>query len=345
MAPVRGWLARAERLLDGQGETPAHAWLAVVRTYERMLTGDLPGARQWARQAIEVGSKCDPAACRHRTGGRGPAAHPGRRCPARSGAARPGRGGGRLRGPRSALDRDRLLRARVRPAGPRPVRRGRGVDRGDGAVVRDERHRQPPRALPGPPRRDPPAARVVQRGGEPGAHGLRGTAPLPATRARVAAERARTDPPPQGRHRRRGGSLAGRTSRRVGSPTGSRAGAPGPRRRGHRGRLHPRRPRAPLAGALQGATTEHRPAARAAARGAGRDRDRGRRHRPGSFGRRRAGAVAARSRARRWSPAPPSLAEGCGSPTATRRARNSPSPKRCDSGTKSAPRTRRRSHA
>ncbi len=27
-----------------------------------MLTGDLPGARQWARQAIEVGSTCDPAA-------------------------------------------------------------------------------------------------------------------------------------------------------------------------------------------------------------------------------------------------------------------------------------------
>ena len=63
MAPVRGWLARAERLLEGRGETPAHAWFAVVRTYERMLTGDMPGARQWARRAIEVGSKCEPAAC------------------------------------------------------------------------------------------------------------------------------------------------------------------------------------------------------------------------------------------------------------------------------------------
>ena len=28
-----------------------------------MLSGDLPGARQWARRAIEVGSRCDPAAC------------------------------------------------------------------------------------------------------------------------------------------------------------------------------------------------------------------------------------------------------------------------------------------
>ena len=55
MAPVRGWLARAERLLEGRDETPAHAWLAVVRSYERMLTGDMPGARQWARRADRGG--------------------------------------------------------------------------------------------------------------------------------------------------------------------------------------------------------------------------------------------------------------------------------------------------
>ena len=63
MAPVRGWLARAEHLLEGQQETPAHAWLAVVRTYERMLIGDVQGARQWSERAIEVGSKRDAAAC------------------------------------------------------------------------------------------------------------------------------------------------------------------------------------------------------------------------------------------------------------------------------------------
>src|ERR671910_2302815 len=63
MAPVRGWLARAEQLLDGQDENPAHAWLAAIRAYERMLTGDLTGARPWARRAIEVGARCDPAAC------------------------------------------------------------------------------------------------------------------------------------------------------------------------------------------------------------------------------------------------------------------------------------------
>ena len=63
MAPVRGWLARAERLLEGLGETSAGAWLAVVRAFERMLTGDLAGARPWARRAIELGSGLDPAAC------------------------------------------------------------------------------------------------------------------------------------------------------------------------------------------------------------------------------------------------------------------------------------------
>jgi tetratricopeptide (TPR) repeat protein len=62
MAPVRGWLTRAERLLVGHGETPVHAWVAVVRSYERLLVGDLQKAREWAQQAIAVGSTCAPAA-------------------------------------------------------------------------------------------------------------------------------------------------------------------------------------------------------------------------------------------------------------------------------------------
>ncbi len=62
LAPVRGWLARAERLLDGSAETPVHAWLAVVRSYERLLSGDFESARRWARGAIEVGAGREPAA-------------------------------------------------------------------------------------------------------------------------------------------------------------------------------------------------------------------------------------------------------------------------------------------
>jgi tetratricopeptide (TPR) repeat protein len=62
MAPVRGWLARAERLLEGHEETSVHAWLAVVRNYERMLAGDFESARAWARRAIESGAGGDAGA-------------------------------------------------------------------------------------------------------------------------------------------------------------------------------------------------------------------------------------------------------------------------------------------
>ncbi|MFJ3726668.1 transcriptional regulator [Streptomyces sp. NPDC090045] len=62
MAPVRGWLRRAERLLDPASATPAHAWFAVVRTFERLLSGDLDAARDWAGRAVGTGSPTDPAA-------------------------------------------------------------------------------------------------------------------------------------------------------------------------------------------------------------------------------------------------------------------------------------------
>ena len=78
MAPVRGWLRRAEQLLDDGGITPAHAWFAVVRNYERMLSGDRPSAETWARRAIEVGSRCDPAAAAIGRVARGATADPRR---------------------------------------------------------------------------------------------------------------------------------------------------------------------------------------------------------------------------------------------------------------------------
>ncbi len=62
MAPVRGWTKRCEQLLEGLDETPVHAWLAVIRNYERLLSGDFEEARRWARQAIETGTRCAPAA-------------------------------------------------------------------------------------------------------------------------------------------------------------------------------------------------------------------------------------------------------------------------------------------
>ena len=62
MAPIRGWVKRAERLLEGYDETPTHAWVAVIRSYERLMTGDLRAAGEWAARAIAVGSICNPAA-------------------------------------------------------------------------------------------------------------------------------------------------------------------------------------------------------------------------------------------------------------------------------------------
>ena len=46
----------------GHNDTPVHAWIAVVRSYERLLSGDFGRAREWARQAIDVGTGRDPAA-------------------------------------------------------------------------------------------------------------------------------------------------------------------------------------------------------------------------------------------------------------------------------------------
>ena len=62
LAPIRGWAKRAERLLEGHDETAVHAWLAVVRSYERLLTGDFARARDWAREAVDVGTRRDEAA-------------------------------------------------------------------------------------------------------------------------------------------------------------------------------------------------------------------------------------------------------------------------------------------
>jgi tetratricopeptide (TPR) repeat protein len=57
MAPVRGWLARADRLLTGLPESPAHALAAMTRTYERFLCGDMASSRAWAGRSIELGTR------------------------------------------------------------------------------------------------------------------------------------------------------------------------------------------------------------------------------------------------------------------------------------------------
>ena len=57
MAPVRGWLRRAERLAEGHDDTPAHALIAMTRTYERFMCGDMEAAASNAIRAIELGER------------------------------------------------------------------------------------------------------------------------------------------------------------------------------------------------------------------------------------------------------------------------------------------------
>lgn len=56
MAPVRGWLRTAEQLLKGHDDTPAHALVAMTRTYERFMCGDMDAAREQSALAIELGT-------------------------------------------------------------------------------------------------------------------------------------------------------------------------------------------------------------------------------------------------------------------------------------------------
>ena len=57
MSPIRGWLRRAERLVGDSDQAPVHAVTAMVRTYERLWCGDMPGAGASADRAIELGER------------------------------------------------------------------------------------------------------------------------------------------------------------------------------------------------------------------------------------------------------------------------------------------------
>ncbi len=57
MSPIRGWLRRAERLIADRDETPVHAVVAMVRTYERLWCGDMEGAGINAARSIELGRR------------------------------------------------------------------------------------------------------------------------------------------------------------------------------------------------------------------------------------------------------------------------------------------------
>ena len=57
MAPVRGWMARAESALGDLLAGAVRATIAMVRTYERLLSGDMDGCRREAAAAVQLGSQ------------------------------------------------------------------------------------------------------------------------------------------------------------------------------------------------------------------------------------------------------------------------------------------------
>ncbi len=57
MAPVRGWVRRAEHLLEPETDTAVHALLSAVRGYERFMCGDLEAATIHSDRAIALGER------------------------------------------------------------------------------------------------------------------------------------------------------------------------------------------------------------------------------------------------------------------------------------------------
>ena len=337
---------RAERLLEGQDETPVHAWLAVVRNYERLLSGDFQSARQWARRAIEVGARCAPAA-----------AAIGRVAEARSlileGEVRQGLGllneaavatvSGELDPLSTGLVYCELVCALQALA---------QYDLAEEWTEAMERwrHGQPVGSIHGRCRVH--RAEILRlrgalrRGGEGGPPGLRGAAALPAPGVRVAADRARPHPAAHG-ETSEGAEEAFRAAHEAGwDPQPGLAlvhlaqGDVALAAASIRDALD-----APAERPVEGAAAEHGAAPGAPARGAGRDRGRGRRPRPGPRGRRTSSSrIAARVReqgARCQRGARPG--KGGAGRKATRRAPAVTSERPRSSGTRSARPTRRRS--
>ena len=59
LSTVRGWVRRAQRLLEDDDDSPVHALVAAVLTYERFFSGDLTEAARLASEAIRLGEQFD----------------------------------------------------------------------------------------------------------------------------------------------------------------------------------------------------------------------------------------------------------------------------------------------
>ena len=282
MAPVRGWLARAEQLLDDGGDTPAHAW-ARGRPQLRADADRRPGAGVGVR----------PAGQRDRLHLR-----PG------GGGHRTGRGS--VGSSSSTATSTRVSRCSTRPG----WRRSRGtsmpcrpVSSTASSCARSKASpsttwpRSGPRRWSGGHGRTPSAASTDAAGSTaPRSCGCEGSAATRSTQALLACDELQ----PYLR-RELGWPLTelGRIRLRLGDVAGAEEALMAAHHAGWdpqpglalvrlaqgdvetAAALDPRSARQPIARPVEGAPAEHRAPAGAAARRAGRDRGRGRRRRSG----------------------------------------------------------------
>lgn len=54
---VTAWLRKAQRLLEGRGESPANGWVEISRTFMAFFAGDIPEALDAASKASEIGRR------------------------------------------------------------------------------------------------------------------------------------------------------------------------------------------------------------------------------------------------------------------------------------------------
>jgi class 3 adenylate cyclase len=59
LSSLKGWVRRAESLLEGLPESSLHGWIAVVKGFAALIVGDLDAALVWGRAAAEIGTRVD----------------------------------------------------------------------------------------------------------------------------------------------------------------------------------------------------------------------------------------------------------------------------------------------
>jgi class 3 adenylate cyclase len=59
LAPLRAWLDRTDRLLEGREETAVHGAVAMIRSYAAVSSGQIEEALPWAQRAVEIARRHD----------------------------------------------------------------------------------------------------------------------------------------------------------------------------------------------------------------------------------------------------------------------------------------------